>query len=190
MQTASLDAPAPVSASPPADTRPPEPSPAVRALLASDGTVTRMLEAWFGSPVGVETLSNLVLRLTRQPAELELEPREALLRRVVILRLDDGGRPLVRANAAVALERLAPHARAALLGGAEPLGRVFGEAGLETRRELLNALPGPCLPGDAEQLEIDRSTPVFERGYRIISGSRPLALVVERIPATIFGAEL
>jgi chorismate-pyruvate lyase len=63
---------------------------------------------------------------------------------------------------------------------------LFGEAGLETRRELLYKRASRCLPGDAEQLEVGRSTPVFERGYRIISGSRPLALVVERIPATIF----
>jgi chorismate-pyruvate lyase len=145
-----------------------------------------MLEAWFGSPVDVETLSNVVLRLPRQPAELELEPREALLRRAVILRLADGDRPLLRAHAAVALERVPAGARAALLGGDQPIGMLFGEAGLETRRELLYKRASRCLPGDAEQLEVGRSTPVFERGYRIISGSRPLALVVERIPATIF----
>ena len=74
MQPATLDASAPFF-SPTADTRPPELSPAVGALLAGDGTLTRMLEAWFGSPVAVETISNVVLRLPRQPAELELEPR-------------------------------------------------------------------------------------------------------------------
>ena len=165
------------------------PDPALRALLASDGTVTRMLEAWFGAPVGVETHSNVVLRLREQPSELELAPGQAVLRRAVVLRLTDDGRPLLRAGAAVAIERLGREGQAALLGGDEPIGRVFAQSGLETRRELLHQRPVPCLAADAEQLEIPRSTALFERGYRIISGSRPLAHVVERIPGTLFAEE-
>ena len=108
------------------------------------------------------------------------------MRRTVILRLAEGNRPLLRAHAAVALERVPAGACAALLGGDQPIGRLFGEAGLETRRELLYMRASRCFPRDAEQLEVARSTPVFERGYRIIGGSRPLAHVIERIPATIF----
>ena len=133
--------------------------------------------------MAVETISNVVLRLPRQPAELELEPREALLRRTVILRLAEGNRPLLRAHAAVALERVPAGACAALLGD-QPIGRLFGEAGSK---------PGASSStGRADASARRRATrggavhPVFERGYRIIGGSRPLAHVIERIPATIF----
>lgn len=168
---------------------PPAPPPALRVLLDSDGTVTRLLESWFAAAVDVETRSNVVVRLRDQPPELELEPHSPVLRRAVILSLAGSGRPLLRATASVALRRLDPESQRALLAGRQPIGRVLGAAGLETRRELLWQEAGRCRTLDAEQLEIDRATPVFERSYLIISGSRPLAQVTERIPATLFEEE-
>ena len=189
MYAATLDA-APLRTRPTSAPAPPaDPSPALRLLLGSDGSVTRLLESWFAAPVAVETRSNMVVRLREQPAELELEPRHPVLRRAVILSLGGSGRPLLRANAALALGRLGRQSQSALLAGREPIGRLLERADVETRRELLTQRVDRCRTADAELLEIERDTPVYERGYVIISGSCPLAHVVERIPATLFEDE-
>ena len=76
--------------------------------------------------------------------------------------------------------------RAALLAGAEPLGGVL--RGTEVRRELLAASATEATAADAAELDVDEGAPMLERVTRILSSGRPLAVVTERIPATIFDA--
>ena len=139
----------------------------VRMLLSTDGSMTSLLEAACEAPVEVETLANVVDHRLPTPLELELEPgRPVLWRRSVLYA---AGRLLLRASAVLALDRLDTRACAALLDGREPIGRIL--RGIESRRELL---------ATAEDDD------VFERTTRIISAGRPLAIVTERIPASIF----
>jgi chorismate-pyruvate lyase len=98
--------------------------------------------------------------------------------------LQVAGRPLLRARSVLALDRLDARARSALLAGDEPIGRVL--RGLETRRHLLRTSAVAATAADAAELEVDEDDPMFERTSRILSASRPLAVVIERIPASIF----
>jgi chorismate-pyruvate lyase len=139
----------------------------VRMLLSTDGSLTSLLEAAFGAPVEVETPANLVDHRLPTPLELELEPgRPVLWRRSG---LSVAGEPVLRASAALALDRFDTRACCALLEGREPIGRILRD--VETRRELL---------------AIAEHDAGFERTTRIIGGGRPLAIVTERIPASIF----
>jgi chorismate-pyruvate lyase len=150
------------------------PSLPVRMLLTTDGSVTALLEAGFGSRVAVETVANRV--------------DGGVLRRRAILRVADTGRPLLRARAVLAIDHLEGPARDALLDGDEPIGAILRDAALETRRELLPYTVDMATADDAEELGIERGATVFERSYRILSSGRSLADVTERIPATIFEA--
>jgi chorismate-pyruvate lyase len=150
------------------------PSLPVRMLLTTDGSVTALLEAGFGSRVAVETVANRV--------------DGGVLRRRAILRVADTGRPLLRARAVLAIDHLEGPARDALLDGDEPIGAILRDAALETRRELLPYTVDTATADDAEELGIERGATVFERSYRILSSGRSLADVTERIPATIFEA--
>jgi chorismate-pyruvate lyase len=144
-------------------------------LLTTDGSVTSMLEASFDAPVAVETRINTLD---------EVRPRS--LYRTAVLRLADTGRPLLRASSVLAVDRLPASARTALLVGDEPIGAVLREARLETRRELSPYREDTATPEDAEVLGVEEGSPVFERTYRIVSFSRELAIVTERVPASLF----
>jgi chorismate-pyruvate lyase len=145
-------------------------------LLTTDGSVTTLLEASFRAPVAVDTVSNAVAGI---------RPRS--LHRTAVLRNAETGDPLLRATSVLAVDRLPPAARNALLDGDEPIGTVLRQARLETRRELAPYRADTATPDDAEAL-IEEGAPVFERTYRIMSFSRELAVVTERVPASLFDA--
>ena len=153
------------------------PSLPLRMLLTTDGSVTSLLEASFRAPVAVDTLTNAV------DGE---RPRS--LHRTAVLRLADSGRPLLRATSVLAVDRLPAGARTALLAGDAPIGSVLREARLETRRELAPYTEDTATAEDAAALGIPQGSPVYERTYRIVSFSRELAVVTERVPATLFDA--
>ena len=154
----------------------------VRMLLHTDGSVTALLEACFGAPVVVDTIANEVDDRLPTPIELELAPHRPVLWRQVVLRIDD--RPVLRASSVLALDRLDDRARRALLAGDEPIGNVLRR--FDTRRHLLATSAGEATAADQLDLGLDPDERVHERTYRILSASRSLAIVTERIPASIF----
>jgi chorismate-pyruvate lyase len=86
----------------------------------------------------------------------------------------------------LAIDRLPSFAQSALLTGDEPIGAVLREARLETRRELLRCREVAATTEDASMLGIAEGSPVFERTSRIVSSSNELAVVTERVPASLF----
>ena len=153
------------------------PSLPLRMLLNTDGSVTALLEASFRASVAVDTLSNAVD-----------DGRPRYLRRTAVLRIAPTGRPLLRATSVLAVDWLPPVARAALMSGNEPIGTVLRDAKVETRRELLSCGADPATDDDAAELGVEVGSPVYERTYRILSSARQLAVVTERVPATLFDA--
>jgi chorismate-pyruvate lyase len=151
-------------------------------LLHTDGSVTRLLEACFGAPVVVETLANEIDDRLPTPVELELAPHRPVLWRRAILHVDD--QPVLRASSVIALDRLHARARAALVAGNEPIGTVL--RGLDTRRQMLVSSAGSPTAADRAELDLDPGARVHARTYRILAASRPLAIITERIPASIF----
>jgi chorismate-pyruvate lyase len=156
----------------------------LRMLLHTDGSVTALLEACFGAPVVVETPVNDIDDRLPTPVELELEPGRPALWRRAVLHVDD--RPVLRAHSVIALDRLDARARAALVAGDEPIGTVL--RGLDTRRQLLARGAGPATEDDRDELDLGDDVPVHARTYRILHAGRPLAVITERIPASIFSA--
>jgi chorismate-pyruvate lyase len=149
-----------------------QPSLPLRMLLTTDGSVTAMLEASFRTRVAVETRSNDV-------------DRGRLLRSAVLSRESDG-RPLLRATSEIDLETLPARARLALVAGDQPIGTIFREARLETRRELGPYSADTASAEDAADLGVVPGTPVFERTYHIVSSAQQLATITERVPASLF----
>jgi chorismate-pyruvate lyase len=144
-------------------------------LMNTDGSVTSLLEASFSSPISVETRANTIDH-----------SRPRSLRRTAILRNAATGRPLLRASSELALDRLPSAARTALLHGSEPIGSVLRDARLETRREILHRTTDTATADDAAELGVAEGSPVYERTYQILSYSRRIAVVTERVPASLF----
>jgi chorismate-pyruvate lyase len=151
-----------------------KPSLPLRVLLGTDESVTRLLEACFRSRVVVETRQNAVV--------------DGCLHRTAVLRLASDGRPLLRAASELEFYALPRAARRALMAGEQTIGTVLGETGVETGREIAPYRADTATAEEATDLALRPGAPLFERTYRIVSGTRRVATITERIPATLFEA--
>jgi chorismate-pyruvate lyase len=149
-----------------------KPSPPLRVLLATDQSVTQLLESCFQSPVLIETHANTVAG--------------GRLHRTAVLRLASDGRPLLRAASELELCALPGAAQRALVAGVQTIGTVLRETGLETRREIAPYLADTATAEEATDLALRPGAPLFERTYRIVTGTRRVATITERIPASLF----
>jgi chorismate-pyruvate lyase len=156
-----------------------------RLIMSSDATVVPLLEACFCERI--ET-ANLVQETTLpQPGDhrLELAGDELILRRNTLLRGSESGLTYVHAHAAVVLDRLPREVRDGLLATTEPIGRLLVRERVESFRELLRSGVEPAGErGALIGLDGDQTLP--SRTYRVISGGKPMMLITERFPPSLF----
>ena len=157
-----------------------------RLLLTTDGTVTTALATIAGEPVGVRTLSQDVVALAEDDAELALWAGGNVLERRVLLHGADSGTPLLYGASRIVAHRLPRPARDALVAGGVAIGLVLRAHEIETFRAPLSvgvrarerrgrrrtSAPGSCASGPT----------------RSASQDRPLMIVHEEFPAAGFGA--
>lgn len=156
-------------------------SPLQRMLLACDGTLTDMVEAAFGEPIRLVKIAVDTTRAGEAVTELDLEPGALVMRRQILLRGELTGTNHVFAESLIAVDALPPALREALLQSDAPLGRLWVQHKLETRKEILRmwrTTEGEGSPwfgaaGDAGQLA---------RSYRVFSSGRPIMLISEYFP--------
>ena len=92
-----------------------------RILLATDGTVTSVLEAYAGEPMALVKLSQ---RLVKPPpaTPLQLTAREQVMARTILLEGKTTATAFLYAQSLVVPQRLHPRLRHELVTGDEPIG--------------------------------------------------------------------
>lgn len=153
----------------------------MRALLVVDGTVTKILEAYFLEPVDVRVLSQSVEILARPDRWLDADAGESVVDRAVVLAGGQTGRMYTYAESKIVVNRLSGRMQGRLDDESFGLGRILLDGEVETRRE--------CLWFGRQRLE-DPPGPVAAHGngefvcrtYRIIGGGRPLMSITEHFP--------
>jgi chorismate-pyruvate lyase len=154
-------------------------------LLGTDGTVTRLLEAYVGEPIVVTKILQAFDTADDGDEDLDLPSGTRVLRRRVLLRGGRSGQTWLYAEAVVAPARLPGTLLERLLCTDEPIGVLLAEDRTETFREILrvNREPaGSCgayfgCGGDAE---------IFARTYRIVTAGQPMILITEKFPVSSF----
>lgn len=166
------------------DVEPSELSPLMRALLVIDGTVTKILEAYFMEPVKVRRLSQSIEALRESDFWLEAAAGETIVARSVALVGQASGRLYTFAESRIMLERLDPRMQQGLKDELLGLGRILLDSNVEVRRECmwygfeqLSGLPAPL----AESCGMD----FVSRAYRVIAGRQPLMQITERFPTDV-----
>lgn len=149
-------------------------------LLSTDGTVVRLLEGCFGEPI---RLADHV-QCTRpaaptDPAELELSEDETVLHRKVLLQGRRTGGNYVSADSLIAIDRLDPPVRDALLSTSLPIGKILVEHRVESFREILRI--GRTR---AQRSGMASGEELLFRTYRIVIGGRPAMLITEEFSAS------
>ncbi len=159
-------------------------SPLMRTLLVVDGTVTKILEAYFMEPVTVQRLAQSIETLDQSDVWLEAAAGEKAVARSVALIGKASGRLYTFAESRIMLERLDPRMQQGLEDELLGLGRILLDSKVEVRRECmwygreqLSALPTPLADSLGKAFVC--------RTYRVISGGRPLMQITERFPSDV-----
>ena len=160
--------------------------PFLRALLVMDGTVTKILEAYFWEPVEVVTLRQEFIPAERPIPWLRVDSGE----RVLVRRVHLSGVERKRVYAAafsVIRTQLVPEAfRQRLINRRIGIGVLIRDSGMESYREVLEVGIEPEDGNDAPTLAPKKSDLIF-RTYRIIINGKPVILITERFPLHLYG---
>jgi chorismate-pyruvate lyase len=154
-----------------------------RIFLVCDGTLTDTLQAAVQEPISVVKLAS-ESNITAVPIEdLVVFPGEAVLTRRVLLCGRYSERCYVYAESMIVLNRVPTLFREELLHSDKPLGRLWTEHKLESRKELLDV---SRVPSDrlARYFGVDEHSDILMRRYRLNSGGRPIMLISESFPVS------
>jgi chorismate-pyruvate lyase len=167
-----------------ADVNPADLQPLMRVLLVVDGTVTKVLEAFFGEGIEVRRISQSAQVLAAADEWLDAERGEQIVVRSVMLVGRDTGRIYTFAESRIMLSRLSTRMQSGLDDKLLGLGRILLDAAVEVRRE--------CLWYGRERLAAlpdemrGRCDPNFiSRSYRVIARDQPLMTITERFPLNL-----
>lgn len=152
-----------------------------RVMLASDGTLTDVLEAAFQEPIKVVRLAMQMCKTESACALVDPDHAQPTIERQVILTGANSRTAYVYAESWIAVDRLPAPLRSCLFQSGAALGRQWAECNLETRKELVTASRVPH-SGARAYIQTDPGVEWLERAYRLFSGGRPIMLIKECFP--------
>ena len=160
-------------------------TPFQRALIVTDGTVTRLLEAYTLAPVEVRLLHQAEQTLCTEHIWLELPAGAHVIAREVLLQTPATGNYTPKTQAYATSLIVPQHLPKGIMDELESdpagLGGILQNSGLETRRELLWFCRETArdLPQDIAHLE---GEPLLSRTYRVLANKKPIMLITEKFP--------
>jgi beta-ribofuranosylaminobenzene 5'-phosphate synthase len=161
-------------------------SKAQQLLLMTDGSVTTLLEVLTGKPVIVTTLLQQVVRAdTERAAALDLVEGDNINYRVVVLKNEDGNRPLIYAESYTPIARLQKEFRYDLMKADIPIGRIMAQRKIESRREIRH-IETTLNEELSDLFRVPHDIPMLSRTYDIISHGMVLIRITETFPSTNF----
>jgi chorismate-pyruvate lyase len=155
--------------------------PFLRALLVTDGTVTKILEAYFWEPIEVQTRKQEFATVERPIDWIQIDPGDRVLIRNARLRGTDSGQVYATAFSVIRTELIPDTFRQRLIDREIGIGVLIRDSGLESYREVLEV---GIEPPDAHE-PASGCEHVF-RTYRIIIGQAPVILITESFPVDLY----
>lgn len=160
-----------------------EVEPFLRALLFTDGTVTRTLEVQALSRVSVEVVDQADMTVTGQVAShLEAPSGTESLRRRVLISAGEAAAPAIWAESHILPSRLPPGFLSVLQGAPDGIGESLQRVELESWRDLLWF--GFDSHPEWSDASLPTPSPVITRVYRVITGGQPALLISESFSVT------
>jgi chorismate-pyruvate lyase len=153
--------------------------PFLRALLVTDGTVTKILEAYFWEPVAVDTLSQGLTTIERDIPWVEVFAGDQVLVRKAQLRGTDTDIVYASAFSVIRTEHVPAAFRQRLVDQEIGIGVLIRDSGLESYRELMEVSATDADPQDPGSEQVSRT-------YRIIIQGVPVILITESFPLSIY----
>ena len=158
--------------------------PFLRALLVTDGTVTKILEAYFWEPVEVQTLQQEFVTAERPIPWIQVDPGDQVLIRRARLSGVDSRRMYASAFSVIRTELIPESFRQRLIDQEIGIGVLIRDSGMESYREVLEVGIDPA-KRSAKETATESSDLIF-RTYRIIIDGRPVILITESFPHDLY----
>ena len=143
----------------------------LRALLVTDGTVTKLIEAYFWEPVAVDTLRQDFVTTRAAIPWVGTDAGDQVLEREASLRGADSGQTYAHAHSLIRTELIPEHFRQALIDREIGIGVLIRDSGLESYREVM---------------EVGLEPGAVFRTYRIIIAGEPVILITESFPLALY----
>lgn len=151
--------------------------PFLRALLVTDGTVTKALEAYFWEPVVVDTLRQEFIEAAAEIPWIAVAPGDQVMVREALLRGDDSNNHYARAFSVIRSELIPSSFRERLINREIGIGVLIRDSGLESFREVMEVGVEP---------EPAAGVQALFRTYRIIIDGEPVILISETFPLNLY----
>lgn len=159
--------------------------PFLRALLVTDGTVTKNIEAYFWEPVEVEVLAHEYATSERYYTDVEVAPGDPILRRCVILRGKLTRSAYAFAESILASNLVSSEMRRKLIEDKKGIGELLRQGKKETYRELSTVRRAEA--GEwAIHLGVEKESDVLIRDYSIRLDGRAAMQIEEIFPTARF----
>jgi chorismate-pyruvate lyase len=142
----------------------------------TDGTVTKIQEAYFWEPVEVQTMEQEMVTAERPIDWIRVGAGDQMLVRHARLRGTDTGRTYANAFSVIRPALIPEHFRQRLIDREIGIGVLIRDSGLESYREVMEVGTEPDAATDGA---------VF-RTYRIIIAGEPVILITETFPLALY----
>lgn len=160
-------------------------SPLLRALLVTDGTVTKFLEAYFWEPVQVKRVFQEDVVVDEDIPWLEIKQGTSVFKRQVLLHGLFTKKIYTFAESLIRIDRLWDGLREDLLQGRLGMGELLRDRRMEIYRELLRY--GREEAGSLSLLiKTGAHESLLYRSYRIFNKQFPTILITEKFPECHF----
>ena len=158
-----------------------------RVLVSTDGTVTKILEAYTLEAIQVVKLSEEVVRETEGNSDLAIDPAvpTLILRRKILLQTHLSKVNQVYAESLIVLDRLQKKTCDSLLYGNKPIGQILLEDNTETYRTIV-CLGKEQVPHLCAYFNLQKDAYLISRSYFIASKGYPIMFITEKFPESHF----
>jgi chorismate lyase len=158
----------------------------VRILIATNGTLTRILNVIANDEMVVQIIKQQIHHVAPKIPELEQLASGRVLQRHILLKGRSSGNPFVAAESLIAIDLLPPAIMTSLTKTDCPIGEVMAASCLETFKEAAKVWIGE-LPGWLAPAGYQNSQPrTVTRRYRIITGGQPVFIITEYFLRNVF----
>ena len=153
-----------------------------KVLLATDGTVTQLLELYTGLPVKVHKLAQELIH-SDHPDILNTKAKDKVLKRAILLR--SSTQNLLYAESYFVIDRLPDTMHRQLLESDQPIGLLWRAERMETYREVISYTRQPDR-SLSQHFSVADSEDFLSRSYLIFRQQKPLGMITEKFPASYF----
>jgi chorismate lyase len=158
----------------------------LRILIATNGTLTRILSVVANDEIVVQIVNQQILNGAANAPEVEQLPSGRVLQRNILLKGQSSGSPFVAAESLIAIDLLPPTIMTGLTKTEHPIGEVMAASCLETFKEEAKVWISE-LPGWLALTGYQNSRPrTVARRYRVIADRQPVIIITEYFLRNVF----